>query len=360
MKLTPKHKISLLSLLAFSVMLLLNSCGGGGAGGDSSSSGGSTGGGGKSGVAGINGRIVFSDSQEPNTASIISLDLVNGKAQNLDILGTGYGSHIGTNGNIIFVQNCNPSYNEQLVIVDTNGLVTPTSSCSNLIDNPPDATLGHYDYISPKFSPDQKKIAVSLITDNNFVKTVYPMVAVFERDKVDINTDLTKQPSTKIFHGYNAFAWKPDGSLLLIGSGQRLILKEGPYGEVLEELPTIKHGIYVTDKNLNNPHRIENKINSPIFRPNVSKKGTKVTYITGNHDEMLRKFTDTEIGNIAVVNKLVLELDDIINDEDRNLFSKLVKIFLDNSAIAGVQPKVLATLQDKATLYAIVRITCSL
>ena len=39
-------------------------------------------------------------------------------------------------------------------------------------------------------------------------------------------------------------------------------------------------------------------------------KGTKVTYITGNHDEMLRKFTDTEIGNIAVVNKLVLELDD--------------------------------------------------
>jgi len=39
-------------------------------------------------------------------------------------------------------------------------------------------------------------------------------------------------------------------------------------------------------------------------------KGTKVTYITGNHDEMLRKFTDTEIGNIAVVNKLVLELDE--------------------------------------------------
>ena len=39
-------------------------------------------------------------------------------------------------------------------------------------------------------------------------------------------------------------------------------------------------------------------------------KGTKVTYITGNHDEMLRKFTDTEIGNISIVNKLVLELDD--------------------------------------------------
>jgi len=46
----------------------------------------------------------------------------------------------------------------------------------------------------------------------------------------------------------------------------------------------------------------------------------------------------------------VLNLDDIINDEDTNLFSKLVRMFLDSSAIAGVQPKVLATLQDKMTL----------
>lgn len=37
--------------------------------------------------------------------------------------------------------------------------------------------------------------------------------------------------------------------------------------------------------------------------------GTEVIYITGNHDEMLRKFTDTEIGNISIVNKLVLNLD---------------------------------------------------
>lgn len=41
----------------------------------------------------------------------------------------------------------------------------------------------------------------------------------------------------------------------------------------------------------------------------LAVKGTKVTYITGNHDEMLRKFTDSEIGNISIVNKLVLELD---------------------------------------------------
>ena len=38
-------------------------------------------------------------------------------------------------------------------------------------------------------------------------------------------------------------------------------------------------------------------------------EGTKVTYITGNHDEMLRKFTDTTIGNITITNKKVLELD---------------------------------------------------
>ncbi len=35
--------------------------------------------------------------------------------------------------------------------------------------------------------------------------------------------------------------------------------------------------------------------------------GVEVVYITGNHDEMLRKFTDSEIGNISIVNKLVLE-----------------------------------------------------
>lgn len=37
--------------------------------------------------------------------------------------------------------------------------------------------------------------------------------------------------------------------------------------------------------------------------------GTEVVYITGNHDEMLRKFADSSIGNISIVNKLVLNLD---------------------------------------------------
>jgi UDP-2,3-diacylglucosamine pyrophosphatase LpxH len=41
----------------------------------------------------------------------------------------------------------------------------------------------------------------------------------------------------------------------------------------------------------------------------LATKGTKVYYITGNHDEMLRKFSDMNMGNFALVDKLVLELD---------------------------------------------------
>ena len=41
----------------------------------------------------------------------------------------------------------------------------------------------------------------------------------------------------------------------------------------------------------------------------LSARGTEVTYITGNHDDLLRKFTDVEMGRISLVDKLVLELD---------------------------------------------------
>jgi UDP-2,3-diacylglucosamine pyrophosphatase LpxH len=40
-----------------------------------------------------------------------------------------------------------------------------------------------------------------------------------------------------------------------------------------------------------------------------SSKGTKVYYLTGNHDEFLRKFTDLHLGSISLLNKLVLDLD---------------------------------------------------
>ncbi|MFI0428953.1 UDP-2,3-diacylglucosamine diphosphatase [Mariniflexile sp. HMF6888] len=41
---------------------------------------------------------------------------------------------------------------------------------------------------------------------------------------------------------------------------------------------------------------------------NMSAEGVEIIYITGNHDEMLRKFSGTSIGNISIVDKLVLEL----------------------------------------------------
>jgi UDP-2,3-diacylglucosamine pyrophosphatase LpxH len=36
--------------------------------------------------------------------------------------------------------------------------------------------------------------------------------------------------------------------------------------------------------------------------------GTRVVYITGNHDEMLRRYSDTALGNIQVTDKLVMEI----------------------------------------------------
>lgn len=38
-------------------------------------------------------------------------------------------------------------------------------------------------------------------------------------------------------------------------------------------------------------------------------KGTKIYYITGNHDEMLRKFVGFKISNFSIVNKLVITVD---------------------------------------------------
>jgi UDP-2,3-diacylglucosamine pyrophosphatase LpxH len=37
--------------------------------------------------------------------------------------------------------------------------------------------------------------------------------------------------------------------------------------------------------------------------------GTRVFYITGNHDEVLRRYADIQIGNFALTDKLVLEID---------------------------------------------------
>ena len=40
----------------------------------------------------------------------------------------------------------------------------------------------------------------------------------------------------------------------------------------------------------------------------MASKGTKVHYLTGNHDEALRRFSDFTLGNISLADKLVLSL----------------------------------------------------
>lgn len=42
----------------------------------------------------------------------------------------------------------------------------------------------------------------------------------------------------------------------------------------------------------------------------MAANGTEVYYITGNHDELLRRFSDLTIGNISILDKLVLDIDD--------------------------------------------------
>lgn len=49
------------------------------------------------------------------------------------------------------------------------------------------------------------------------------------------------------------------------------------------------------------------KIIKQIF--SMASKGVDVYYVTGNHDEMLRKFEGFTMGTLRIVNKVVLELD---------------------------------------------------
>lgn len=41
----------------------------------------------------------------------------------------------------------------------------------------------------------------------------------------------------------------------------------------------------------------------------MASEGVEIIYITGNHDDMLRKLSGTTIGEISIVDKKVLDLD---------------------------------------------------
>lgn len=93
----------------------------------------------------------------------------------------------------------------------------------------------------------------------------------------------------------------------------------GTYGchakEVLEYLNTIKPEILILNGDIIDIWQFRKryfpKAHLQVVKKIVSlaSKGTKVYYITGNHDEMLRKFSDAVMGNIYLLDKLVLNLD---------------------------------------------------
>jgi UDP-2,3-diacylglucosamine pyrophosphatase LpxH len=93
----------------------------------------------------------------------------------------------------------------------------------------------------------------------------------------------------------------------------------GTYGSRAEELNNYLNSINPTTLVLNgdfidiwqfNKHYFPTS-NMQVIKTITSmlSKGTTIYYITGNHDEMLRKFNGFSLGQFHIVNKLVLNLD---------------------------------------------------
>lgn len=93
----------------------------------------------------------------------------------------------------------------------------------------------------------------------------------------------------------------------------------GTYGchanELFDYLKTIKPKILILNGDIIDIWQFRKsyfpKSHLKIIRKIIdfTSKGTTVYYITGNHDEMLRKFSDTKMGNFSILDKLVLEVD---------------------------------------------------
>lgn len=61
---------------------------------------------------------------------------------------------------------------------------------------------------------------------------------------------------------------------------------------------------------------------------NLASKNTEVFYVTGNHDEALRKFSGLEIGNLSIVNKLELNID---NKKTWIMHGDIFDVFMKNT-----------------------------
>jgi len=93
----------------------------------------------------------------------------------------------------------------------------------------------------------------------------------------------------------------------------------GTYGcrakELLNYLRSIQPGMLILNGDIIDGWQFS-KSYFPSFHMQVVREfmkfvtnGTRVVYITGNHDEMLRKYTDLHMGHFTLTDKLVLEID---------------------------------------------------
>src|ERR1700759_4323035 len=93
----------------------------------------------------------------------------------------------------------------------------------------------------------------------------------------------------------------------------------GTYGcrakELLNSLRSIQPGMLILNGDIIDGWQFS-KNYFPSFHMQVVREimkfitnGTRVVYITGNHDEMMRKYTDLNMGHFTLTDKLVLEID---------------------------------------------------
>jgi UDP-2,3-diacylglucosamine pyrophosphatase LpxH len=83
---------------------------------------------------------------------------------------------------------------------------------------------------------------------------------------------------------------------------------------VLKYLKSIHPGVLVLNGDIIDSWRFSKnyfpKSHLKVIRQilKMVEKGVKVIYVTGNHDDVFRKFNNTKLGNFSIVNQVVLEI----------------------------------------------------